>query len=402
MSLLGFLGSAAGGNVLGAVGSIGASLIGGIAGNSSTKQTNATNLKIAQETNQANKDIAQMNNDAQYKLWQENNAYNTPVEQMKRYQEAGINPYIAMSSGQIGSGNSAAPAAFDSTTATQQMATPMQSYDWSQVGGSIGSTIGAMPLMLRQLEAMDKDNQNRDTNNLNQAVDTARNLKMLGFDEEANKYIKDFLRPRNMLGQSAGINDISVKMLQRDLAIKYEQQEQLRISNDIASKYGLQLSDANLRQINQAIDQSKASILEIEARTDLTRTQKDHEEQKIVNTIFERQVMSSQIAANYSQSVLNERQSALVGSQTEEQDYRNKNVLPLIKESMWLDKNMKTMQNNLIHEDYMRKYPVMKGLREDYWHYKPEQYQLDEVFKQLIPAFGNMTGAGQILGAFLR
>lgn len=49
-----------------------------------------------------------LNNDYSYKMWQENNAYNTPLAQMQRLLEAGLNPHLAYQS--VSTGNSGSPA----------------------------------------------------------------------------------------------------------------------------------------------------------------------------------------------------------------------------------------------------------------------------------------------------
>ena len=71
----------------------------------STKNTNKTNLEIADRTNQANLDIAQMSNDynmamldkqiaEQWKMWTAENEYNSPEAQKERLLAAGFNPYM--------------------------------------------------------------------------------------------------------------------------------------------------------------------------------------------------------------------------------------------------------------------------------------------------------------------
>lgn len=118
-----------------ALGPIGSAVIGGIgslfglkSSKSAQREANATNLRIAQETNNMNYRIAQETNAfnkwlAQYnnewtadqavKMFNMENQYNSPVEQMKRLAEAGINPSVAMA-GSLGSamstpGNVSAP-----------------------------------------------------------------------------------------------------------------------------------------------------------------------------------------------------------------------------------------------------------------------------------------------------
>lgn len=70
----------------------GASLLGGIFSYFGQKSANAAALERMRE----------QNNFAE-RMWNEGNAYNTPYEQRKRYEAAGINPYLAL--GNIQAGN---------------------------------------------------------------------------------------------------------------------------------------------------------------------------------------------------------------------------------------------------------------------------------------------------------
>lgn len=79
------------------------SIFGGVSRNKAQQDANRTNLQIARETNQQNWNMMTYQNQ-----WNEAQnakmlAYNTPAEQMKRYDQAGINPYLAAS--QIVPGN---------------------------------------------------------------------------------------------------------------------------------------------------------------------------------------------------------------------------------------------------------------------------------------------------------
>lgn len=57
-----------------------------------------------------NKKLLEQQNEHQLYLWRLNNEYNTPSNQMARYRAAGINPYLALSNGDLGSGTSSSPA----------------------------------------------------------------------------------------------------------------------------------------------------------------------------------------------------------------------------------------------------------------------------------------------------
>lgn len=81
-------------------GSVLSSLISGIFGSKSQRDANATNLQIARETNQMSLDAMRENNafnrQMAIDMFNMENAYNSPVEQIKRLREAGINPAVAL------------------------------------------------------------------------------------------------------------------------------------------------------------------------------------------------------------------------------------------------------------------------------------------------------------------
>lgn len=82
------------------------SLLGGLFGGKSNQseidKANATNLQIARETNQQQYQMFQEQNAFNERMYNQMQAYNTPAAQMQRYQDAGINPYIAAGNVQTG------------------------------------------------------------------------------------------------------------------------------------------------------------------------------------------------------------------------------------------------------------------------------------------------------------
>lgn len=72
------------------------------------KRTNKTNLQMNEQNNQTQIDLWNQQKEYDYEMWQKENEYNTPQQQVKRLQEAGINPALALS--QISSGNSTSSA----------------------------------------------------------------------------------------------------------------------------------------------------------------------------------------------------------------------------------------------------------------------------------------------------
>lgn len=87
------------GSIISAVGSI---VGGGIAKFGSDAAARAS-LQATRETNAANLKLARYQNDWNVAQWNRQNAYNTPLAQRQRFEEAGINPYFAL--GNISSGS---------------------------------------------------------------------------------------------------------------------------------------------------------------------------------------------------------------------------------------------------------------------------------------------------------
>lgn len=93
------------GDIVGSVGSAAS----GIMSDAAMRYAADQNLAGVRETNQMNLQIANSNNEAAKQLWREQSEYNTPKNQMQRYLDAGLNPNLMASSGQVGSGNAATP-----------------------------------------------------------------------------------------------------------------------------------------------------------------------------------------------------------------------------------------------------------------------------------------------------
>lgn len=79
------------------------SVLGGSMSNSAVKSTNEANAKMASDNNWTQRYMQMIQNEFNEKQWNAANAYNTPLAQRKRYEEAGINPYMAL--GSVSNGN---------------------------------------------------------------------------------------------------------------------------------------------------------------------------------------------------------------------------------------------------------------------------------------------------------
>lgn len=81
----------------------------GLFGLGSTKMANDANLKAVRETNAANRELARYNWEQQVDMWNRNNEYNSPIQQMQRLKEAGLNPNLVYGSGVTGNSSSSIP-----------------------------------------------------------------------------------------------------------------------------------------------------------------------------------------------------------------------------------------------------------------------------------------------------
>ena len=73
------------------------SLIGGLFSSSGSHYAARKQLQAVRETNQTNMQIAQQNNAFNERMWNMQNEYNTPQMQRARLEAAGINPYLMLS-----------------------------------------------------------------------------------------------------------------------------------------------------------------------------------------------------------------------------------------------------------------------------------------------------------------
>lgn len=104
-----------------AVGSIVGGLLGGKANQNAQQGANDINLQIARETNQQQYQMFGEQNSFNERMYNQMLAYNTPAEQMRRYSDAGINPYIAAGNVQTGNAQSSLQSAQAPTLHTAQM-----------------------------------------------------------------------------------------------------------------------------------------------------------------------------------------------------------------------------------------------------------------------------------------
>lgn len=156
--------------IAGAAAVLGSAVIGGASNN----KTNKSNLEINQMNNEFNERMMQKQMDYNTMMWEKNNEYNTPLNQRKRFEDAGINPYMAM--GQINSGS--AQSAGSTSAASAAPAAPQQSYT-PNLQGIPEAVLMSEQANLTKLQAQEQviDNQSRQQKNMAELANIIANTK---------------------------------------------------------------------------------------------------------------------------------------------------------------------------------------------------------------------------------
>lgn len=146
----------------------GASLVSGILGNKSQKQTNAANLQIARENNQTSIDIANRNNEMSYKMFLEQLKYASPAEQRRMLEEAGYNPnlYALGATAQAPSAPSLQQPNLTTPTMVAPMALGQSINDLGRSVGSLYRDVAEAKLLDAQRQGVDIDNETKHYKNL--------------------------------------------------------------------------------------------------------------------------------------------------------------------------------------------------------------------------------------------
>lgn len=136
------------------------SLVSGYFGSKAQKSANETNLQIARETNQMTLDAMRENNafnrQMAIDMFNMENAYNNPVEQMKRLREAGINPAVALGGSATSIANSG-EIATPSASGTPSLAFPHVEPVPNLLSGAINTMLQLSQLGLNRSTAKKQD-----------------------------------------------------------------------------------------------------------------------------------------------------------------------------------------------------------------------------------------------------
>ncbi len=144
------------------------SLIGNVFGASSTNSTNKMNYRIFKESSQFNRQERVAAQNWQKQMLDYQNAYNSPLEQRKRLQEGGYNPYLNQASANLSAGLSSSPQASAPGSPTMQPFIPDMS-----ATQQIASMLFSDPLQKANIDKIKADKEKAAAETAGQLLENA-------------------------------------------------------------------------------------------------------------------------------------------------------------------------------------------------------------------------------------
>nr|WP_314498154.1 hypothetical protein [uncultured Prevotella sp.] len=226
---------------IGAAGSVLGSFIGGSTSAAAQRRANETNLQIARETNAQNYRIFQEQqqfNENQFNRWLD---YSTPAAQRQRYEDAGINPYMAV--GQLQNGT-------PSSALTSANSAPMQGAQVQPVQGlgdalqnsieraagvfsSMISSISDADLKGSQKTGTDIDNRTRGRQNEANVQKTNAEIAKSGAEFRRTEQENSFFD--STLAQRKELMNISIDTAKKQKELLDQQVFQSQLQNSMAN-----------------------------------------------------------------------------------------------------------------------------------------------------------------------
>lgn len=319
------------------------SLIGGAFQKSAQRAANRTNLTIARETNAQNYQIFREQNEFNKEQFNNYLQYNTPAAQRARYEDAGINPYMAL--GNMQNGN--AQSALTSANSAPMQATQVQPEN-GMANGVQSALLNAATIMSAvsdaRLKSAAADKQNLENGKFaeNFAMQMAEMRSKIGLNDsyrdkaksEKSIYDFDFKFKNDTLANAMKLSDISVQqgdallqkteaetrkiqiesdVMQWDLGLKKKYDEQLiktnlanAIADFVVKMQGIAESKNRMRNDNIRTnnDTRRVGIEQQNANTNRMNAQTNRINAKVnfLSVTQQGQLIVSQVAKNYSEA----------------------------------------------------------------------------------------------------
>lgn len=274
------------------------SLLGGLLGSGSQRSANKTNLQIAREANVNNQRLLDKQNAFNLDMWNKFNEYTTPLAQRQRYEQAGINPYFAMSN--ISSGNPAS--ALTSAPSQPTVTSQVQPIDYSFIGQAANNAAN----VYSQLSSAQKAAADADAVHIENAYRPAMMVATLRKTiAETEKTFGDTSLSRLAYKvQKAAYQDTLDTIHEQAVGAKLDnnlkqlQMTQTSLEISIRSFYHQNIQPQEAKQLANQIDLLTAQIAATNAQTKLTEKQVEYYATQVAAQVMSAQ--ASLISANAS------------------------------------------------------------------------------------------------------
>ena len=228
--------------LIGAGAQAGSSLLSGIFARNAQRAANNTNMAIARETNAQNYQIFREQNEFNKEQLNNYLQYNSPVAQRARFEDAGINPYMALGNMQNGNAQSAL---------TSANSAPMQA---TQVQPETGMAQGIQGALLNAATVMSAVSDAR----LKNAEADKRNL-------ENGVFAEDFANRMAEIRSKIGLNDSS---RDKNKSEKNIYDFDFKFKNDTLAN-AMKLSDLSVQQGDALLRKTEAETNKLQIETDV-------------------------------------------------------------------------------------------------------------------------------------
>lgn len=226
-----------------------------------TKATNASNERIARETNQMNYQMWQEQKQYDYDKWKEELAYNTPFQQRKRFEEAGINPNLAIAQMNGGNAESAATSGNRPDAIAAQMQNPAE--EVSQYANNLQNIAGGFNNLSRTFQQNQLDAAQTRSASVDADIQSIeRNYRAAQLEATINKLVKDGqlseeqaknLRVDTFINSSSADSQIQQKKYEAENAQKQgkvlDSVAELNLTNKVQSQVQTQILRTELRYL---------------------------------------------------------------------------------------------------------------------------------------------------------
>ena len=230
-------------------------------------------VKATEQQNQLNRehDIQMLNAEQQYNASQVNkaNEYNTPVNQVARLREAGLNPAVLAASGNVSSGQSSAASAHGSSTKGEVPDYSLMAHSLDPVTESAGQLFQSFANPDNQAERDLKyaQIQNDNLRTLYQSYETANNVHL---GRAQSDMMREQIR-RSQEDQSTLMNQVRAQTAQQRESARLTRAQS--VFQEELNKVAPDMNQAQLSHLKASVGQLNAAAAELRSQIGLNNAE---------------------------------------------------------------------------------------------------------------------------------